>query len=383
MKPVHTLLVGVLVAAVPAAYFIGRHPAPQPAAVTMPAVAAADPNVLRYAPGAPQLNAIRAAPVQRVPLPLAEPLNAQVVYNEDATARISAPINGRVTTIPAQLGEHVRAGQTLLTLDAPDLGSAAADVEKAAADVALKRLALTRAHTLYDGGALARKDLEAAQADMAAAQAETQRARLRLHNLAPAGARIQDESYALASPIAGVVVERHATLGMQVRPDLPDPLLVVSDPARLWVSVDLPENLLGKVTVGHPVSIEVDAYPGQRFNGRIDKIAPALDPVTRRITLRCSVDDPGARLKPQMFARVTLLADAAQQAFRIPNAALVSDGLYSYVFVEQAPGVLRKQRVALTTQDRDYAYSLDSLRAGERIVTNGALLLNSELGVTY
>ncbi|MES2366062.1 MAG: efflux RND transporter periplasmic adaptor subunit [Pseudomonadota bacterium] len=374
-------LIGFTAVTAIAAYFIWHAyvPAPHLAAAVQKS---GDPNLLRYPVGAPQLASIRTAPVQQVPLPLAEPLNGRVVYNEDATARISSPINGRVVAIKAQLGDRIHSGQTLLVLDSPDLGSAEADLEKAQADVTVKHLALTRAQTLYQGEALARKDLEAAQADYAAARAEAQRARLLLRNLAPAGVTSNGEGYALRSPIAGVIVDRQVNPGIQVRPDLPNPLFVVTDPSKLWVNVDLPENLLGKVAVGHPVSIEVDANPGQLFTGYIEKIAPTLDPVTRRIMLRCSVDGGDDRLKAEMFARVTLLADKGQLAFRIPNTALVSDGLYSYVFVEQSPGVLRKHRVSLVAQDRDYSYSTDSLKPGERIVTSGALLLNSELSVT-
>ena len=121
--------------------------------------AKADTDILQYAPGAPQLTAIHSEVVQRVPVPLADPLNGKVTYNENLTARIAAPISGRVLSIKAELGDSVRAGQTLLLMDAPDLGNAIADTEKANADVRLKQLALNRAHTLYQGEAMARKDL--------------------------------------------------------------------------------------------------------------------------------------------------------------------------------------------------------------------------------
>ncbi len=369
----------LLVAAGGAAYLLRGHTA---AVADAPKIAvASEPDVLRYPAGAPQLTAIRAEPLRQVPLPLAEPLNAQVVYDEDVTARISAPIAGRVLALKAQPGDRVTAGQALLVMDAPDLGSAVADMDKARADEVQKRLALERTKTLYSGEALARKDLEAAEADYAAAQAETRRASLRLKNLSP-GARLGGEGYVLRSPIAGVVADRQVNPGMEISPGMANPLFVVSDPTRLWVMVDLPEKLLSKVAPGNPVSIQVDAYPDTRFAGRIAKIAPALDPQTRRVSVRCSVDNRDGRLKPAMFARVSLLADADKLAFRVPNAALVSDGLYSYVFVEQSPGVLKKRRVSLAAQEPDYSYIVDGLRAGERVVTSGALLLNSELGST-
>lgn len=369
----------LLVATGGAVYLLRGHTA---AVVSAPKIAvASEPDVLRYPAGAPQLTAIRAEPLRQVPLPLAEPLNAQVVYDEDVTARISAPIAGRVLALKAQPGDRVSAGQALLVMDAPDLGSAVADMDKARADEVQKRLALERTKTLYSGEALARKDLEAAEADYAAAQAETRRASLRLKYLSP-GARLGGEGYVLRSPIAGVVTDRQVNPGMEISPGMANPLFVVSDPTRLWVMVDLPEKLLSEVAPGNPVSIQVDAYPDTRFAGRIAKIAPALDPQTRRVSVRCSVGNRDGRLKPAMFARVSLLAGADKLAFRVPNAALVSDGLYSYVFIEQSPGVLKKRRVSLAAQEPDYSYIVDGLRADERVVTSGALLLNSELGST-
>lgn len=359
-------------------YYYHSRPVSQPVQPETKPAAAAD--VLRYAAGAPQLSAIHAEVVQRVPVPLADPLNGKVSYNENVTARIAAPISGRVLKINAELGDSVRAGQTLLLMDAPDLGNAIADTEKANADSRLKQSALNRARTLYQGGALARKDLEGAEADYAAAAAESRRAELRLKNLMPNGMNSTSEGYALRSPIDGIVVQRQVNPGEEIRPDLADPLFIITNPAQVWVTVDLPENLLSKARIGRPVSIAVDAYPDQQFKGRIEKVAPALDPVTRRITVRCSVDNTDGLLKPEMYARVTLIADVSKTAFRIPNTALVSDGLYSYVFVELAPGVLKKRRVSLVAQDRQYSYTVDGLQANERIVTAGALLLNSELG---
>ena len=335
---------------------------------------------LHYAVGAPQLSAIHSEALPQLPVPLADPLNAKISYNEDVTARISAPISGRVLSIKAQLGDEVKAGKVLLLMDAPDLGNAIADTEKANADARFKQLSLHRAEVLYQGGAIARKDVESMQSDYAAAIAEAHRAALRLKNLAPQGLSNSAEGYALRSPISGVVTQRQVNPGEEIRPDLPDPLFIITNPATIWVTIDLPESLLSKTEVGHAVSVSVDAYPELSFAGRIEKIAPALDPVTRRISVRCSVDNSKNLLKPEMYAKVTLVAQANETAFRIPNSAIVSNGLYSYIFVEIAPGVLKKRRIALLAQYRDYSYANTGLEASDKVVTAGALLLNSELG---
>jgi cobalt-zinc-cadmium efflux system membrane fusion protein len=201
-----------------------------------------------------------------------------------------------------------------------------------------------------------------------------------LHNLAPAGG--SRENYVLRAPIGGVVSERKANPGMEVRPDLADPLYVITDPKRLWVMIDLPERNLSKVEAGHPVAVEVDAWAGERFAGTIEKVGETVDPATRRIQVRCNLPNPQRKLKPEMYARVTLLADENQRAVRVPNSAIVTEGIYSHVFVEKSAGVFEKRRLDLRLQDRSFSYVASGLNAGERIVTSGALLLNSELSAS-
>jgi cobalt-zinc-cadmium efflux system membrane fusion protein len=343
-----------------------------------PQIAPVERTDVRYEPGAGQLSAIKVQALEVFPVPLAEPLNGRVAFNEDVTARVSSPISGRVVSLAAQTGDAVKAGGTLAILDSPDLAAAVADLRKAQADEARKKPALERARSLYEAGVFARKDLEAAEADDRQARAETERAAMRLRNLAPGGG--EDGRYEVRAPIAGTVADRQLNPGMEVRPDLPNPLFIVTNPARLWVVIDLPERDLSKVAPGQPVSVQVDAWPDECFPGRIEKIGEVVDPATRRVQVRCSLANPEHRLKPEMYARVTLLADENRTAVRLPNTALVTEGLYSYVFVEQNPGVFKRRRVQLAVQDRDYSYVASGVEPGERVVVAGAVLLNSELG---
>ena len=345
-----------------------------------PAAAPKEPGILRYPPGAPQLAALKTTAAEELPVPLAEPLNGRIAYNENFTARVSSPIAGRIVSIKLQPGDAVKAGDTLLALDSPDLAQAVADLHRAEADETRKRLAFERAQKLHEGEVLPRKDLESAEADLAQARAEAQRASRRLRNLAPGGGT--RENFALRAPISGVVSERKANPGLEVRPDLPDPLYVITDPKRLWVMIDLPERNLSKVEPGHPVAVEVDAWPGERFAGSIEKVGETVDPATRRIQVRCRVPNPERKLKPEMYARVTLLADENQRAVRVPNNAIVTEGIYSHVFVEKSVGVFERRRLNLRLQDRNFSYVASGLKAGERVVTSGALLLNSELSAS-
>ena len=335
-------------------------------------------DTLRFAADAPQLLFLQIQPVAAFPEPLVEPLNARVSYDDNHTARVFSPLAGRVLKIAAEAGSKVQAGDPLLVLDSPDFALAEADGAKANADLQRKKDTFERAKQLYDIKGIARKDVESAEADWHQAEAEAQRARSRMKNLNTSSATSEGK-FILRAPISGTITERQVSAGSEVRTDAANPLFVITDLRHLWVLVDLPERQLDKIKPGHPVSIEVDAYPDTTFTGRVVVISGTLDPLTRRIQVRCEVDNPALKLKPEMFARVTPVASKQGGLPRVPNTALVTLGLYSFIFVEQSPGVLQRRRVTLSTQGSQYSYVSSGLQAGERVVTSGALLLNSEL----
>jgi len=375
--------VAVLVLAVAAAaggYMVGGRNGAAPAESKASAPAEnKNSNELRFADGSPQLSALKVEAAVEAPLPLAEPLNGKVSYDEDVTARITSPIAGRIVSLKAAAGDMVKAGQVLVNIDAPDLAAALADASKAQADESRKRLSLERSQKLFDAEVIPRKDLESAAADYAQAQAETARARARLKNLSPSAG--DGPGLALRSPVSGVVADRKANPAMEVQPGS-DPLFVVSNLSRLWVLVDLPEHHLSKVRPGLPVSVSVEAYPGETFRAVVARVGQVVNPDTRRIQVRCDLSNPDGKLKPEMYARVTLLTDEGKQAVRLPNSALVTEGLYSFIFVETTPRVFVKRKVQLAVQDREYSYVSAGVAKGERVVIGGALLLQSELSST-
>jgi cobalt-zinc-cadmium efflux system membrane fusion protein len=347
-------------------------PKPSPAQHAKP-----DNEVILKENSAQEAN-LKIEPVAEVVASTTEPLNGKIGFDENYTSRISSPVLGRAIKIHAQLGDRVKAGQALLTIDSPDMGSAVADYRKASADLDLKRKALERSKVLVDGGVVAHKELESAQADMAQSQAEAERTKSRLHNLGINHATFGNESFTLKAPMAGMIVDRQINIGNEVRPDAANPLFIITNPDHLWAIIDLPERDLSKVSLGQTLSIKVDAYPDEEFQGKVQSIGTMLDPVSRRVQVRCSVESKG-KLRPEMYARVTPLSMAQQKVIRIPNSALITEGLYSYVFVETSHGHIQKRRVTLDLQGRDYATIKDGLKAGERVVTKGAILINSEL----
>lgn len=340
--------------------------------------AALNGTVLRFEAGAPQLSYLKVQAAEEFPEPLIEALTGRITYDDNRTARVSAPISGRVARIEVQFGQKVARGAVLAWLDAPDFAQAVADLKRDEIEVKQRQLVYDRAKLLFDGEVMARKEFEAAETDLREAEVELGRARKRLDVLAPGGASESGE-LALRTPVAGVVTERAINPGAQVGPDTDKPLFVISDPERLWALVDVPEQHLGVLHAGQLVRIEVDAYAGKSFDATVVSIGEVLDAATRRVQVRCALDNPERLLKPEMYVRVTPLAGSGQKRVRIPNAALVTVGVSSYAFVEREPGVLERRKVAIAQQGREYSYLKDGIAPGERVVVSGALLLNSEL----
>jgi len=349
---------------------------PSPAASAQQAHAELSGSI-RFVAGASQLAMLHTQSLPLTPIPLSEQLSARVTYDEEVTARIGVSFSGRILALKVAPGDAVTLGQVLAVIDSPDFGTAYADLNKARADEKRKQLAVKRAKDLVPGEAISTRDWEAVQADYAQAQAETARAEQRIKNLNPHGLKIVGQQVSLASPLQGVVTERTASPALEINPNLAAPLFVVTDPKRLWVSIDLPESLLSKVKLGSVVTIQSDAFPDQTFTGKIIQLGQTINPNTRRANVLARVDNPEGKLLPEMFVRASVL-QADGQGVRVPNQALITRGLYAYVFVEQAAGDFTLQRVKPIKRGVDFSYIGEGLRGGERVVTKGALLLEAE-----
>ncbi|MBN8764579.1 MAG: efflux RND transporter periplasmic adaptor subunit [Thiobacillus sp.] len=141
---------------------------------------------------------------------------------------------------------------------------------------------------------------------------------MRLANLAPPGSPIEGQRLILRAPLGGVVVERQANPGTEVRPDAATPLFILSDLRHLWLDIDLPEQAAALARPGAAVNFTVEAFPDENFSARIEQAGAMVDPATRRIPVRALVDNADGRLKPEMFARATLSQPRAATVIRLP-----------------------------------------------------------------
>lgn len=241
------------------------------------------------------------------------PLTGRLVWDEDVTVRVFTPFAGIVRKLLAEVGQPVAKGMLLAQMQSADFGQAQADARKAESDFRLAERNLTRLRDLFDHGAAAKKDLDAAEADHDRARVEKARAESRL---AIYGGKDENEDqvFLLPSPLDGTIVDKNVTPGQEVRPDqmlanVPQftaPLFVVSDPARLWVWLDLTEIQLPLVHKGQELTLRSKAFPDRVFKGRLDLIGDSLDATTRTIRARGSVENPEKLLKAELYVTVEI-----------------------------------------------------------------------------
>lgn len=329
------------------------------------------------APDSPKKAYIKTRELQLSSHLLLEPLAGKISYNESLTSRISSPVAGRVIGTPIALGTTVKAGASLLELDSPDVADVEADFAKAQADLTLASHAYQRQQELYAGKAVAHKELEQAQDDLSRARSEVQRAQDRLKNLQLSGKQA-DGRFTLHATLPGVVVERNVTPGMEVRPDLDEPLFVVSDIKKLTVLMQVFEVNLGKIRLGQKLSISVPAYPKQTFPATVEYIGQVLDEKTRTVQVRCELPNPDGRLLPGMYATINVESGPDDQAIVIPLTAVFTEGDADFVFVAVAENHYKQKPVELGLRLKNTAVVSSGLQVGEQLVTEGALMLRAE-----
>jgi cobalt-zinc-cadmium efflux system membrane fusion protein len=345
-----------------------------------------------FAENAPQLTSFSVQTAAPRTLAITH-LTGRLYWDDNATVRVFTPVAGRVVRVLADLGDTISAGTALAEIDSPDFAQAVADARTSAGNLAAADKAQARAKELLDHGAAAQKDVEAAEAAYTAALAERNRAAARLANYG--GDRDTNSFYILRSPLAGVLVDKNINPGQELRadqmlanaPNLFAPLFVVSDPTKLWLQVDVAEGDLSSIRTGQNLHIySTNAYPGRVFDGVIEKIGSTLDPSTRTIRVRAAVKNPDNLLKAEMYVLVDVaenMESAATAGVEIPSQAIFTKGADSYLFVQNAPCQFERRLVKVGLEQDGKIPVLAGVRPGDKVVTEGCLLLQAVLEPAY
>jgi cobalt-zinc-cadmium efflux system membrane fusion protein len=287
-------------------------------------------------------------------------------------AKISPPLAGRIVRLLVRLGDSVKQGDPLFSLDSADLVAAQSDYLKAkTADNQAERN-LFRQKDLRDHGIGAEKEVEQSQADRDVARSELERSTIRLHLLGMAPGDV-GKPLTVRAPISGRIIELETAPGQYLN-DPAAVVMTVADLSSLWVAASVPEKDIQRVSIGEDAAVVFSAYPDQRFTAKVQYISEVLSSETRSVKVRLALDNVEGRLKPGMFARVTLRGSEAQELV-VPATALALRGDKNYVFVEKSPWTFERRVVEVGEPLPSGTCVTSGLSAKERIVTSGTILL--------
>lgn len=326
-----------------------------------------------------QLSHIQVVTVQPTTLIRTLRLTGTVAYNAFKTTPVISQVGGPVTRVLAVPGQHVRQGEPMLEVSSPDYSQLLDAYLKAADASRLAEKSYARAQDLYQHHAIAQKDLEQAESDKNQARADLNAAEqgmkiLGIKNPGQIANSPTSAQVPVLAPISGEVVERLVSPGQVVQAGQTQ-AFTISDLSTVWVLANVYQADLAYVHSGEDVSVQTDAYPGS-FHGRISYVSPALDPNTRTLQARIVVDNPGEKLKRDMYCTVTVTAGKVTNALAVPNASVLRDeNNQPYVYVAVDANQFGRRDVETGSGEDGLIQILKGISPGDKVVGDGSLFL--------
>lgn len=372
--PVLLLLVGVAGLGGALAFHKASGKEDDESAKAKPALVRLSPRSLSLPEGSSYRDRVKVAAVEAAPVKVSRIFPAAVEADPVRTVNVLPPFTGRITELKAQLGDVVKKGQPLASMESGDLAQAIADAQKARASVKLTQSVLERGQNLTKVGGASQKDLDQAQNDFNQAQAELTRAETRLSVIGDRGEVSGTRVLTLTSPIDGTITVLNTAPGAYIN-DVTALLMTVANLDRVYVTANVPEKDLSFIEKGQSVDVSLLAYPGKTFSSTIQTVNQLLEPDTRRVKVRIAFDNPESLFKPNMFATVRVSRPPTSRLV-IPTSALLINNDVTTVFVEIAPWVFERRNVVLDAEQGGTVAVISGLEEGDRIVVRGGVLLN-------
>jgi membrane fusion protein, heavy metal efflux system len=304
----------------------------------------------------------------------------RIAFNDLHVTHVFSPVTGRVTRVLAQPGQRVTKGSPLLALVSPDVGSAFSDLVKAQADLAATEADYHRQGRLFEAGAAARRDYEQAEDTFRTAKAEYERAQRKATQLRSGAVDAVTQEYTLKSYIEGEVIARTANPGIEVQGQYSGgtsiELFTIGDIKQVWVYADISDLDLPHVRVGGDADVQVVAYPGRLFRGKVDWISSTVDPVLRTGRVRLALANSDEALKPEMLATVSIHQPALLR-LAVPRDTVVRINESTFVFVADGRRpdgrlIFKRRSVKLGEEGDGLVAVVDGLGAGDRVINEGA-----------
>jgi cobalt-zinc-cadmium efflux system membrane fusion protein len=352
----------------------------------------------RYTPLPAEWAAMTIQPVIEKPFRAEHVTEGKVAIDEDRSTPVFSPYAGRVTKLLVRPGDAVTKGQPLFIIEAADTVQAQNDyitamtvMNKARSALGLAEIQNKRAVDLFEGKAVPLKDVQQAAANLIQAQNDLRSSQTALdasrNKLKILGFNEEDidafrqkgginPEVTIFAPISGTVVQRKMGPGQYVGTGAVDPVYVIGDLSTVWLTAFVRETDAAVVAVGQEIGFTVLALPGRPLFARINYVAAAIDPATRRLLVRATIDNKDGLLKPEMFANVTIYSPSDHAAVGVPKTALIYEADQVRVWVAHDDKTIELRQVKPGLINGDLVEILGNLKPGEKIVTKGSLFID-------
>jgi cobalt-zinc-cadmium efflux system membrane fusion protein len=354
------------------------------------------PRGLFY-PSPTQWATLTVEPVQQRVFRSEHATEGKIAVDEDRSTPIFSPYAGRVTKLFVKPGDTVTAGQPLFTVEAADMVQAQNDfitatttLNKARSALNLAQIVDKRQRLLYEGKAVPLKEVQQAEGALAAAENDRrsaevalEAARSRLRLLGKTDQEIAEfeekgtinPATPIFAPIGGTIVQRKVGPGQYVGSGASDPVFVIGDLETVWLAVYVREIDAPLVSIGQPVYFTVLAYPDRTFPATISYVAAALDPASRRLPVRATVDNAAGLLKPQMFASVRILTGESDVEIAVPRDAIIYEGDAASVWVARDDSGIELRRIDVGRTNGNMVKVVGGLAPSDRVITKGSIFI--------
>ena len=305
-------------------------------------------------------------------------LSGEVSFNENKVVKIFPVSSGQVISVKASLGDFVHAGQTLAVIKSADIAGNYADLSSAGNDIAIAKREMDNAEHLFQNGIGSEKEFIVAKQGYQKALANASKIRSQIA-INGSGRTSANGTYVVTAPKSGYVVEKNVNPGQFIRNDNGQNLFTVGDTKDVWIWANVYESDIAKVREGYTALVTTLAYPDSSFVGRVDKVNQVLDPQTKVMKIRIVLPNNSGRLKPEMFANIVIQNTEGARANVIPASALVSEDGKTFVVVYHGKCNLQIREVEVLKTAGKIVYLKSGLMAGERVISNQALLFYRQL----
>jgi membrane fusion protein, heavy metal efflux system len=337
-----------------------------------------------------QMASVKVEPVQQYVFPVEKSAVGSIDFNEDMTVQVFTPYQGRIIELFAKVGDEVKKGETLFTIDSPDLLAADSNLIAAAGVSELTSKALQRLKILYETRAVAQVVLEQAVSDQQTAEGALRTARDAVRLFGKSDTEIDqiikdrraDPRLVVPCPISGRITARNAAPGLFVQPGAAPAPYSVADVSTMWMLANVAESDVSAFHLGQEVKVSLVSYPGKVFEGRISTIGSMVDPNSHRMLVRSEIDDPSHELRSGMFATFVIRTGDPVRSFAVPLSGLVREGDGTMtVWVTTDRRRFTQRTVTVGSRKDGFRQILDGLKPDELIATDGAVFLSNMLAI--